>query len=431
MKWIFFILPLFFLLIFAYHAHQKFPYTAITIVPVADLVETSTSSIFPDHSPESIYNFLPLSGGYKPSPSFACPRIHQLLFNEHVQVIKEAGDEIMVSVPNAFHIHRNENSLKTIPNVNNRAYRKNKPLNTFWTLKKNIAPLTRLQEKNVDMSKIPQSASFASQTIIAQNIITLAMPFTDPISHITYSAGTHFVAAQDQLTNSNTIGVYVFNPHNFEFELKNIPLHLCIQSVIGKSEKIKQFVWLIKKWANLDHGFIPYVWGGTSFTHPSYQTSEEKSLCINKTETSFFYTDSFNYTPKTGLDCSGIINRAAQICGIPFYLRLSTTIATLLDELKSDQELEEGDIIWKPFHVFIVSDLEQNLIIEARGHGNGEGRVHEIALHKVFKEMYTYDDLIKAYRNKNIIYRLDKDGKILYEIPDFKILKLVSVWKEV
>jgi hypothetical protein len=411
------------------HVRVNEPYSALTITPVADLVETSTQTLFQNIEPKSVYDFLPLCGGYTPAPSFTCPRVHQLLFNEVVEVVQERGEEILVRIPNAYHLYHKENSSNLIPDINLPLSKKNVPLNSFWTLKKNVLPLASVGINKDDLLKIPPSISFTSKRTQFENVITLAMPFTDPQTGISYSAGTRFVKTAEQPTDKALIRAYAFNSTTNNFKTIEIPQELCITQSHNHKERIRQFVSLIKQWANLDSGYIPYVWGGSSFIHTSNQESHEIELCVNNVETSFFAIPQFDFTPKPGLDCSGIINRAAQICGIPFYLRLSSSIATMLEELQPHEQLEGGDIIWKPFHVFIVSDIEKNLIIESRGHGNGEGRVHEIALHKVFKDIYTYDDLVHAFHNKSTIYRLDKNGEILSDVPEFKLLKLASAWK--
>lgn len=416
------------LLVKQYRTPMHKTYSALTIIPVADLVESSTQVLFPNIEPKNIYEFLPLSGGYKPAASFACPRIHQLLFNEVVEVVQEKGAEILVKIPNAYHLYQKENSSQKIPDINLAQNQKNPPLNSFWTLKKNVLPLNSIAKQKNDLNKIPESLSFNSKHVDHKNVVTLSMPFTEPKSQISYSAGTRFVKILDE-SDQATIKAYAFDAYNNHFKTIDIPSQLCIQHAKTNKDKIKQFVALIKQWANLDSGYIPYVWGGSSFIHTSQQESKEISLCMNKVNTSFFALEDFDFVPKAGLDCSGIINRAAQICGIPFYLRLSSSIATMLEELKHDEKLEDGDIIWKPFHVFIVSDIEKNLILESRGHGNGEGRVLEVPLHKVFKDIFTYGELVQAFHNKSTIYRLDKDGNILQEVREFKLLKLASAWK--
>ncbi len=62
--------------------------------------------------------------------------------------------------------------------------------------------------------------------------------------------------------------------------------------------------------------------------------------------------------PMSGFDCAGIISRAAQMCGIPYYFKNTYTLAHYLKSLSIDTHLQEGDLIWIPGHVMIVSDLK-------------------------------------------------------------------------
>ena len=63
-------------------AHQK----AVVLVPVADLVGDPLGSLGPA---AGLYHQLPVCGGKQHVKS--CKRIHQLLFNEIVDIIKREG----------------------------------------------------------------------------------------------------------------------------------------------------------------------------------------------------------------------------------------------------------------------------------------------------------------------------------------------------
>ena len=142
----------------------------------------------------------------------------------------------------------------------------------------------------------------------------------------------------------------------------------------------------MRQWAKRKEGFIPYVWGGFSFT----DTIKTTSCFLLKDETT---------SPKTGLDCVGIIARVAQIYGIPYFYKNTTTIKQCLTPLARNSKLMTGDIIWVPGHVMIVADLTNHTLIEARGYDHGYGKVQEIPLNEEFKGINTYRDLIDAYHN--------------------------------
>lgn len=75
----------------------------------------------------------------------------------------------------------------------------------------------------------------------------------------------------------------------------------------------------------------------------------------------------------------------------------------------------------------VVGDLKRNTLIEARGYKyKGQGKVQEIALNQVFKDIDNYDQLLKAYREKTMLERLGRDGSVVEKIAHFKLLSLAS-----
>ena len=77
----------------------------------------------------------------------------------------------------------------------------------------------------------------------------------------------------------------------------------------------------------------------------------------------------------------------------------------------------------------VVASLQNNTIIEARGYPTGFGKVHELPLHKTFKNINSYADLLNHYFSNKSLYWLDKEGRINSTLHNYKILKLASVWE--
>jgi len=77
----------------------------------------------------------------------------------------------------------------------------------------------------------------------------------------------------------------------------------------------------------------------------------------------------------------------------------------------------------------IISDLKKHTLIEARSYQSGFGRVHEIPLHKQFKGIKTYNDLVHAFYHNKPLKRIDKNGKVVETVKTFKILRLSSAWE--
>src|SRR3990167_7412013 len=190
--------------------------------------------------------------------------------------------------------------------------------------------------------------------------------------------------------------------------------------------RIKDFVKLLKSWANLDSGFIPYLYSGSSFIY-AYHRDE----ILQRYSDNTFYRDELDVYPYTGFDCSCIISRATQICNLPYFYKDSITLERNLEQLNKFEELSEGDVIWFPGHVLIVSDLKNNLVIEARGYTSGYGLIHECHISKMFENINSFKELFELKTNHKKLKLLAKDGTLRYIIEEFKILSLKSgLYKE-
>ena len=179
---------------------------------------------------------------------------------------------------------------------------------------------------------------------------------------------------------------------------------------------------MLKCWAHQKDSFIPYVWGGTSFINTIDTPFREITNKIDNHYYSYFEFDNVQTHQKSGFDCSDIISRAAQICNIPYFYKNTTTIGQNLQPLQPHDTLINGDLILIKGHVMVISDIDKNLLIEARSYGHGYGKVHEIELHKVFDSIETYKDLCEAFFSKKELKRKDIHGNIRDTFKDWKIL---------
>lgn len=392
------------------HSHQQ----AMVIVPVADLVGAPIQTFELGKTIKESYSKINICGS-SPTATQGSPRIHQLLLHERVEIVSDNGDEVCIIIPQIFFI----------------THELHKPQAMYWTLKKNLLTFGKIEAHPNSLEKIPRAPTYKAPLEItnAQNTVVLIKPFHDTVTQQTLSAGTRFIIDTSKKFD-DYYNVYIFDRKSSHFKTILIPKKILLLVQKNSIEHcIKCFVSLLKIWAHCTTGSIPYVWGGCSFTHCcNHGFTEHKIKLTNGKEISVFKRINCPEGPIGGMDCAGLITRAAHICGIPYYFKNTYTLAHYLKSLSIDQHLQEGDLIWIPGHVMIVSDIANNKIIEARGYSSNYGIIHEITIEQMFKGMKTYADLIHAYRHQKPLVRLNKEGEEVEEIKKYKILKLASAW---
>ena len=371
----------------------------IVKVPVLDLVKKPFGLKFSQDEIEEKY--ANLSFGDE-----CCQREYQLLFNEKVSIEQELGKEVKVKVPSILFFDPEAEKYS----------------NEYWALKENFISLESLELDGVDLSKFPNQVYWnrTDLSFCSKDSLSLTMPFEH--SGLIYSAGTRFHISKSFVDGYK---VYFFNFYAKQFEEVFVPKEMGMPFDAGKTldERISDFVNLIRRWTKLNEGFIPYVYAGSSFT-TIYKVDEYK-----KTEDgscAFYWRQEFSEYPYTGFDCSCIISRVAQMCGMAYFYKDSLTLSKNLKPLEKDEPIEPGDIIWFPGHVMIVSDVKNNLLLESRGYAAGFGKTHEISLSKAFAEIENYDQLIDAHLNKHSLKLLARDGSLRSVLEEFKIFKFKS-----
>lgn len=388
------------------------PYQAVTVVPVADLLGNSLKEIGAGNVFHS-YQTLPIDDRAKGNATL---RIHQVVFNERVEIIDHKENEVRIRIPNVFYQNQSHTS----------------PQHSFWALKKNFMPLSTLRAHKIDVTKIPLPVDFTRpETLATQPIITLALPFNEPQTNRIFSAGTRFVYEPTK-NDAAFYHAYILTTDHTRLCLVKIPAHLCITNdeLTTKHAKVKRFVELIRSWANLNNGVIPYVWGGCSFTAPvSHLAFEEKIGEFYGNSLPYFELRNYNQPIKTGFDCAGMVSRAAQVCGMPYFFKNTATLARFLQPISYNTHLKDGDLIWLQGHVLVISNRLCNMLIEARSYAHGYGKIQEISLDKVFKDTQTFDQLEQAFFNHVPLRRLDSKGNIIAHINDIKLLNIESIWR--
>ncbi len=367
--------------------------------PIADLVGTSMSQARKQQLPVKNYNEQPFSDK---SGDYACTRLSQLLFNEQVEIIEQVGNELKVKI---FHWYHQAGT----PPVQ---------ISKYWVQKEAITPFKELTQK--EKQKLPDPIVFEQKKLPTNDIVTLTKPFKN------FSAGTRFVKASKQ-KNKHSFMVYAYNSSKKQFETIKIPTKFCIDQVPQTTKgKRKLFVSLLKAWVHEQTGYTPYVFGGASIGNPHKRNSymAEKIKTPKKTVTFFNRRGFDQINAKSGIDCAHTIARAAQIAGIKYFVKNTSTMKKVLKPLAHNESIEDGDILVWRGHTVVVSDAKKGLLIEARGYDHGYGILQEIPFSEQFKNIQSSKQLKLAFLKNKKIDRLNKDGKKVQTIDDLMIIKL-------
>ncbi len=378
---------------------------AVVIVPVADLVGEPLENLCNEGAASSPYHSLPWSCFR--SHYDVNIRIHQLLFHEMVTILEQKGNEVLVEVPNVYFHAPDTRSQQT----------------RYWMQKNNLIAIKALVDQKISLNLLP------SHQVSKQKSHTVALikPWHDTKTGYTFSVGTRFIMKQKKSPKQNV--VYYIHPSTKTIALMAIPAtHVYQLKDQSREQRIKDFVRIARLWAN-NGGNIPYVLGGCSYTFllPSNQFClKEKNL--NGSRRLYYDRPMHLNKIKAGLDCSGLILRVAQIVGLPYYFKNTATLSDKIASLSRRESLSNGDLIWLPGHVILVSDVKNNLAIEAHSYDGGYGIVHEKPLHKMFSTIRTYEDLVDTYRKGAVLERLNSDNHAYLSYTRFKLLKLSSIF---
>ncbi len=365
-----------------------FTQKAVVVAPIIDLIGQPLAK----HA--LTYDTLPVASTY----AQGCPRIHQLIFNEVVEIIKETDHEYCISIPHLFYITHTSNAPKCC----------------YWTNKKHVLKFSELSQTIHKF--VPKPKYFKQKTAPCDNIVTIIKPFYSKQLQMTFSVGTRFVIKSKKRQYAV---VYALNPKTKNIVTLRLPSSHYVTS--GQNAQ-KIYVKLLNDWASMP-GCIPYVWGGCSLTKP------------NKTDTftqkdTFFVINNDTQKQKNGFDCAGLIARAAQAAEMPYYYKNTLTLAKHLKQVKRKEDIADGDLIWIPGHVMAIGSLKDNLVIEARHYNHGYGKVQKLLLHEIFKGVKTFNQLYDAIAVGKPLKRLHKNGHVVQTIKDAKILSMQSCYNQ-
>lgn len=325
----------------------------------------------------------------------SCPRVHQALANEIVEVLETQKNGSIVSISNAFYQSKLDGSKNT----------------SYWINNKHIIPLRKLKQSNVNLSLIPKPIDFRKPNKKQENVIVLMEPFFDKKTNRTFSVGTRFVTSNGK--------AQIFNPSSLSFYEIAIPQKYYLEEKArSKNDAIDLFCKLLEEWT--EKKYIPYVWGGASLTKTCGKKFKEKIIG----KRNFYEIEGYNQKIKTGFDCSNLILRAAQIVGLPFYYKNTYTMAENLTPINPEENIPKCALIIWPGHVIVLTNTKAGTIVEAGDYLYGWGRLHKVQLPDFFKDISSIQDLQKACTKKEPLLRLNPNKEVVQKINNFKFYLL-------
>lgn len=381
--------------------HYDLKKLAVIAEPVADMLVRPGAQYVPAMGNEA-YKYLPFSCE---TSGFPCVRTHQCLYNE---IIFDAVCE-------------NDEYTGNLPDAQYGFDQRHRPKSTYYTMASNVFTLSDLKQRGIPLDSIPRPYVLSYKKN-AQRTLTLTMPWRDVISQRVYSAGTRFVCCPHFDTGTD-YAVFLIDYKTYKLVTSAIPKTRCVLDGPRKPrDAVSLFLSILHAWTDLK-GEIPYVLGGSSFTglcSPGF--SLVKSSCGKE---SHIYTRRCSGSVKSGFDCSELIWRVAHMVGLPYFCKNTSMLADVLKPLKKSEIIRNGDLIWMPGHVAIISNVEKNEIIEATGYDSGYGKVLKLQLFQRFEGISSYNDLISAYHSHKPLVRIEKTGARKH-FSEFKVFKLLT-----
>lgn len=271
----------------------------------------------------------------------------------------------------------------------------------------------------------PQPISHEDESSVdVEGVVTLAKPWTCAQTGVTYSVGTRFISHSCSAPGRHKTIIF-FEPHKKILIVAEVPKRLLVNhgDHLPLHEKRKAFVKLLREWSKNRDGVIPYVWGGASCI--SRATDENFSVMtdiVDGQKVSYWQHGDVKSDPD-GFDCSALVLRAAQACGIPYFCRTACTASAILAPFVAGDTVSRGDLFVTAGHNHIFVAIGGDMIVEAAGYTSGFACVHAIKVKDRFLNAKNYDDLVRLFDEGRVpIYRC-RDGKNIFPTKFF-IVKL-------
>lgn len=345
-------------------------------------------------------------------------RVGQLLFNERVEIVKEQGEEVLVQCPHWVTSGKLVGAKRL----------------AFWGRKECFCSVEEYAGDSIPCMVRADDDHWLQD----DSWLVLREPFFESVTHRTYSAGTRFVRKPEQDTKTDYAvkianhdvekSFTVFVPRSITYSYN--PTH-------SSAERRDVFCSTVRAWANrYGKQVVPYAWGGSAFLkevdeRPFYTMKQEvnasqlTSVCSWKSCTGTVWLRPGSTSVESGgFDCSGLIMRAAQMAGIPYFYKTTTALYDFGIPVIAPEEIEKGDLIVCKGHVMVITNVENNQIAESAGYGNGYGRVREGLLRERIEGVSTLKELCKKIKQGKTLSFIDRNKKTGKKFA-FKVVKLL------
>lgn len=383
-------------------SHLKYNGKVVITAPVADCLTAPAQTLDRKRS-VGLYEELgcaPQEGRY------SCPRVHQCIFNEVCTVCEKNKKEVLIEFTHFFYI-TNDTTRNS----------------RFWVKAASVTLLSELKKWGLDKA-VPEPLN--PNTHPQETILTLILPWQNPHTKLSYSTGTRFV----HIPLFDTEKQYAIKLINFNEKRVTTAFidreKALVQRPSCRRDTKALFVQILRKWISYNSGVIPYIWGGCSFI----EHYTEKDFYLYETprgnNTAAYWKRPHTPGQHHGFDCSNLVLRAAQAAGIHYFCKNTTTIGHLLDDIDKE-ELEEGDLILTKGHVYIISDLTNQKLIEAGNYSREYGCIHEASLKDTFKDITSYSDLIQHLKDGYpLLIKKNRKGDVASTYDSSRIIKLTD-----
>lgn len=373
-------------------------YQAFVVVPVSNVTGAPLSAL----SEEELAHKYQTMGCSWNTVKDEIPRIHQVLFNQRVEVTDIRDGLAKITVPNVFAINP-----------------KTSPLNPFsrqkfsgWMLAQDLVAVD-----DVLSQSIPSSIDAFNFVPSSKHIVALVSPWQNQLDGQIYSIGTRFM--RDFNDTQDEFGVLWYDKNQKNFRRAVLARSLCyVQGCESFAQRRAHMVELANRLVDAKDTAIPYVWGGGSVGLPATGAPE-----LRQDGGGWVWPSAV--MPFMGSDCSYLVVLLSQVFELPYFCKNTTTLACYTAPIAINESVREGDIVWyrvgRIGHIMMVSNVERAEFIENQGYINGgAGRLRRGTLTQRFADAKTYAELLSRMRLGKTVGLMRK-GNVVQEIKTLLI----------